>query len=184
MQETTTDAHVGDLTQEHAATISPLSAILESCHLDYDEGRSEEALKRFHRFLWKDVGDARSLSDGTREDYVGLGDDLDGWRILKLLRGLTRSGAITSGLQLTFILRKPQFDYQEYLQSDEWKSTRDAARERAGYRCQVCNTDGPILDTHHRTYERIGDELPGDLIVLCRDCHDAFHEHRKLARPQ
>ena len=51
-----------------------------------------------------------------------------------------------------------------------------------GVRCQVCNTDKSILDTHHRTYERLGRELDGDLIVLCRDCHRIFHENGKLAR--
>src|SRR5260221_10159762 len=31
--------------------------------------------------------------------------------------------------------------YREYLQTQEWKTTRYAAYNRAGKRCQACNTD-------------------------------------------
>ena len=62
----------------------------------------------------------------------------------------------------------------EYLQSDHWRKVREAALNRAGHRCQVCNGTH-ILDVHHRTYERLGREEPGDLTVLCRRCHGLFH---------
>jgi 5-methylcytosine-specific restriction endonuclease McrA len=75
-------------------------------------------------------------------------------------------------------------DYATYLVSPQWRARARAAFQRAGHRCQVCNADrwfGP-LNVHHRTYERLGDEAPGDLIVLCRHCHDLFHTHGKLAQ--
>lgn len=66
-------------------------------------------------------------------------------------------------------------EYREvYLRSDHWLETRKGALERAGHRCQVCNTEHQ-LDVHHRTYERIGYEAAMDLTVLCRKCHDLFH---------
>ena len=66
-------------------------------------------------------------------------------------------------------------DYRsEYLRSDEWSVTRDEALARAGYRCSTCDADGP-LDVHHRTYARLGQEDPGDVIALCRSCHTAIH---------
>lgn len=41
-------------------------------------------------------------------------------------------------------------NYQEYLQSPEWRERRKAAIMRAEGRCQVCND--PIgLEVHHRT---------------------------------
>jgi hypothetical protein len=43
----------------------------------------------------------------------------------------------------------------------------------------VCNSDKQ-LDAHHRTYERIFNEEPGDLTVLCRKCHDRHHDADKL----
>ena len=32
------------------------------------------------------------------------------------------------------------------------------------------------LEAHHRTYERVGFEWPGDVIALCHDCH---HDHHR-----
>jgi 5-methylcytosine-specific restriction endonuclease McrA len=73
--------------------------------------------------------------------------------------------------------------YRDYLASPDWRTTVAAALRRAGHRCQVCNADRWFcrLEVHHRTYERLGREAPGDLIVLCRHCHELFHDHRKLA---
>lgn len=65
--------------------------------------------------------------------------------------------------------------YGEYLKTCHWQNQRDAARERAGGRCQLCN-QAENLHVHHRTYERRGCEDPGDLIVLCAACHGKFHD--------
>lgn len=65
--------------------------------------------------------------------------------------------------------------YYDYLETPEWQERRQRALKRAGYRCQTCNAQG-ILNVHHRTYERRGCELDSDLIVLCRDCHQKFHD--------
>lgn len=65
--------------------------------------------------------------------------------------------------------------YEDYLQTPEWQDRRASALARAGERCQVCNADRE-LQVHHRTYERRGNEDPGDLTVLCRPCHARFHD--------
>ena len=70
-------------------------------------------------------------------------------------------------------------DYQEYLQSDYWKLFASEAKERVGNRCQLCNSEGS-LHVHHRTYERLGEELPDDVTVLCADCHARFHDKINL----
>lgn len=72
--------------------------------------------------------------------------------------------------------------YTAYLQTPEWKATRRRAIVRADGRCQVCNSK-ELLNAHHRTYERIGEEKNNDLVVLCggpTGCHTLFHRHRKL----
>jgi hypothetical protein len=79
-------------------------------------------------------------------------------------------------------LARSSFDYHAYLKSDEWKVKRDSQIRDAGGRCQVCNSRYR-LNCHHRTYERIGRELPEDLIVLCEVCHGIFHRNGRLARP-
>ncbi len=64
--------------------------------------------------------------------------------------------------------------YADYLASPQWQARREWTITAAGYRCQLCNASGP-LDVHHRTYERLGHELPGDLIALCETCHERVH---------
>lgn len=79
------------------------------------------------------------------------------------------------------VIKSCRLDYRAYIQSDEWKIKASAAKERAGWRCQVCNKSQheTILDAHHRTYERLGHELSDDITVLCRDCHELYERNRK-----
>lgn len=75
------------------------------------------------------------------------------------------------------ILRRRPFEwasYEEYLLSDHWKHTRQAAIERAGWRCMLCDS-AYNLQVHHRNYDRLGEELPTDLLVLCAGCHKKHH---------
>ena len=77
--------------------------------------------------------------------------------------------------------------YSLYISSPGWARRRERALAEALNRCQVCyaGDDGgeaQRLDVHHRTYERLGHELPTDVIVLCSDCHDLFHKHGRLVR--
>ena len=77
---------------------------------------------------------------------------------------------------------KPPTDrYREYIESEEWRRKAVQAKERAGWRCQVCNRRGDevTLDAHHRTYARLGRERPDDITVLCRECHQMYSEARK-----
>lgn len=71
--------------------------------------------------------------------------------------------------------------YREYLETGRWKMLAADTKARAGGRCQLCNSPHN-LEAHHRTYERLGDELPGDLTCLCRKCHELFSKHGRLKR--
>ena len=64
--------------------------------------------------------------------------------------------------------------YPEYLASPEWRAKVRVKREEAGHRCVVCDSSRR-LEVHHRTYRRRGNELRGDLTVLCHECHSLFH---------
>jgi len=72
--------------------------------------------------------------------------------------------------------------YEEYLHTSHLKRKREDKLRALGYRCQLCNraASEALLEVHHRTYERLGEELDEDLTVLCRPCHSTFHEHRRL----
>ena len=65
--------------------------------------------------------------------------------------------------------------YREYLRTPHWQGLRRQVRERAEGKCEVlwCNRQG--RDTHHLTYERIGNERLDDLVLLCRRCHCLAH---------
>lgn len=72
-------------------------------------------------------------------------------------------------------------NYYDYIKSNEWRIKAEGAKARAGNCCQVCNRSRAEvqLDAHHRTYERLGNELPEDITVLCRDCHHLYEDKKR-----
>jgi hypothetical protein len=89
-------------------------------------------------------------------------------------------------------------NYLEYLASPEWAAKRQACIDLAGGRCDVYweevglrrrpNIVGnghrcrrAAFQAHHKTYERLGNELIEDLVACCGSCHRAIEMH---LRPQ
>jgi hypothetical protein len=93
-------------------------------------------------------------------------------RILRALPIVAESYFDNPAALRVLILRT--MPYPQYLKTLHWHETSAAAKERAGGRCQLCNS-ADNLETHHRTYERRGCELDTDLTVLCDACHERFH---------
>jgi 5-methylcytosine-specific restriction endonuclease McrA len=67
-------------------------------------------------------------------------------------------------------------DYVKYISSEAWRTNPVRRREfeAAGFQCRLCTNsvaNGDDLEAHHRTYERLGHEIDGDLTALCRECH-------------
>lgn len=73
-------------------------------------------------------------------------------------------------------------EYEEYLNSEEWKKKRQQRLEIAGYRCACCAKASKSNDVHHLTYERIFIEEIADLLPLCRDHHEAAHKLRDAGK--
>jgi 5-methylcytosine-specific restriction endonuclease McrA len=69
----------------------------------------------------------------------------------------------------------PLMKYSDYLTTHHWKEVARVTKDRAGHRCQLCNSERN-LEAHHRTYERLGREDEGDVTVLCNTCHSKFHD--------
>lgn len=65
--------------------------------------------------------------------------------------------------------------YKQYLKTHHWQAIRKQAIEYAEYKCQLCN-NSKNLDVHHNTYENLWNEKLRDLIVLCKKCHNLFHD--------
>ena len=66
--------------------------------------------------------------------------------------------------------------WEQRKQTAEGRALCNRALLRAGNRCELCNEGGVPLQIHHRCYDRRGQELLSDLIVLCRPCHARFHD--------
>lgn len=82
----------------------------------------------------------------------------------------------------TFLAKAFPVDYDAYIQSPRWKRKAAAAKERALNQCQGCGRPGFLvtLNAHHRTYTRLGYEIPEDITVLCQpDCHPAITRVRR-----
>jgi 5-methylcytosine-specific restriction endonuclease McrA len=65
--------------------------------------------------------------------------------------------------------------YDDYMKSEEWQAKREKVLIFWGRRCALCNSPDNV-QVHHRTYDRLGQELITDLIPLCKVCHDRHHE--------
>ena len=61
------------------------------------------------------------------------------------------------------------YEYNQYIQSDKWKEKARAIIERDGNKC-ICGSKEK-LQVHHKTYDRLFNEIDSDLITLCDPCH-------------
>lgn len=102
---------------------------------------------------------------GTRITVVFVGEPAvpDTWRALATMARAMETAALR------------HLPYDEYLKTEHWQERRRAALEAARYVCQFCYKRDVELHAHHLTYERLGEELPTDLRVLCSLCHQAAH---------
>lgn len=62
-------------------------------------------------------------------------------------------------------------EYNDYLNSSEWRTKRQKVLERDGYKCQAC-LENNATEVHHLSYMMIYQEPLFDLISICNDCHD------------
>ena len=71
------------------------------------------------------------------------------------------------------------YQYQQYLKSDEWKQKARQRAEIDDFKCCMCGATGTMnnpLETHHLSYRAIGREnVWKDILTLCHNCH--YHVH-------
>ena len=75
-------------------------------------------------------------------------------------------------------------DYDEYIQSSEWKEKDKEFVKEVG-ECESCHSTNFFeLGSHHITYKNLGNETRADVQVLCWKCHIKIpHYNRKLNLP-
>ncbi len=81
------------------------------------------------------------------------------------------------------IARCKAMPYQEYLRSAWWQFVHHRTLKRAHGKCELCR-QRTAREAHHTTYVRIGEELPDDMVALCRHCHQHITDNglHKLSR--
>lgn len=77
-----------------------------------------------------------------------------------------------------------KLSYEDFLNTKYWDLVRRYKLKRSGFKCELCNSNGKTLNVHHKTYDNHGMEHDNleDLIVLCRNCHEKFHD--VIANPE
>jgi hypothetical protein len=122
---------------------------------------------------WQEIG----MGEGTKglfDFMVGIQETMDVVRTKLMTLQNTYANVDVKYRHLRLVELK-FMDYETYLKTPEWKRRRNRILESVGKRCQRCGAKGVELHVHHLTYERRGEELPEDLIVLCKDCHEKEH---------
>lgn len=67
-------------------------------------------------------------------------------------------------------------EYREYLNTAHWKQVRNDIYKKRKKICYCCQKEINRLEVHHKTYERIGKERRGDLVLVCPACHEEIHQ--------
>ncbi|MGL5348179.1 MAG: HNH endonuclease [Peptostreptococcaceae bacterium] len=66
--------------------------------------------------------------------------------------------------------------YGDYLKSDKWNKFRKKVRRMYGNKCMMCNCNDKELHVHHNNYDNLYNESLIDVTLLCKDCHEKFHD--------
>ena len=74
--------------------------------------------------------------------------------------------------------------YKKYLFSEEWGQIKVDLIQIRGAKCERCKCARlpTKLQVHHLTYDRIFNEEPEDLILLCASCHMKEHGIKKATK--
>ncbi|SFE68105.1 virus viroplasmin [Paenibacillus algorifonticola] len=70
-------------------------------------------------------------------------------------------------------------NYNAYLKTEHWEKIKTFYFVFNSKSCRLCRSKR-ILNLHHKTYERIGNEKIRDLVCLCQQCHHKLHEINDL----
>lgn len=74
--------------------------------------------------------------------------------------------------------KKPKIDYQKYIHSPKWFAFRHGIISARGEKCEDCG--GFPVYLHHKTYKRLGNEIPDDVELLCKPCHQRRHPYKTI----
>lgn len=71
--------------------------------------------------------------------------------------------------------------YNDHIGSVKWTKFRKEVLQLRGNRCERCKSEHH-LQVHHLHYRNFGRELPEDVQVICKNCHDRIHGHKTYGK--
>lgn len=74
-------------------------------------------------------------------------------------------------------------NYKEYLNSKYWREAKKRYN-KAKFPNRCLSGCSGRYELHHRSYVRLGRELPTDLVPLCRKCHEKVHDYHNYNNTQ
>ena len=81
---------------------------------------------------------------------------------------------------LAYLPDGSRIDYNEYIKTHpHWKKVRAARFAFDDGRCVICHKDlsNEIWETHHNSYDHLGNEHMRDVVTMCPACHAIFHNN-------
>lgn len=138
----------------------------EKCSKEF----AEERKKRNEEYININLNSERSFKDGISADV----------KISTIMksRHLFAQNYFLDDEEIKNVVRK--MSYKDFLKTPYWDGVRNYKLKKSGYCCELCKSKG-VLNVHHKSYENHGLEhkeqiADKDLIVLCKDCHEKFHD--------
>jgi hypothetical protein len=129
------------------------------CHyLQHGIKKSEFTAEQLIKLPKRTLEEVNAFKDSIPHDNIEQGEFIRGMHIKQS--------------EYNFNVRHNQ--YEEYLNSSDWKYKRDIIMARYNRTCQICGDRA--IDVHHITYEHIQNEYPFELVPLCRQCHKNWHD--------
>jgi restriction endonuclease Mrr len=168
-------------------------AVLEALSATEGELRRAAVLERALRvagFSPREL--AAPPPESASRRYERLVDHALSWALTNLKRDRLVDNPRTGVWRLSAVARQPVADeaqvneqrlaelrampYADYLRTPEWRRTRAVALLRVRNHCALDSNHTEHLEVHHNTHERLGSELPSDVVVLCHACHRLHHK--------
>lgn len=81
---------------------------------------------------------------------------------------------------LAYLPDGSRIDYKDYIHHPHWRKVRSARFAFDGGKCVVCHKDlthDNDFETHHLSYDRLGNERMRDVVTMCPACHTTFHNN-------
>lgn len=76
-------------------------------------------------------------------------------------------------------IEKHRPEYQSAIRSSHWKKLKALKLKLTGERCEGCGCRPMQPELHHRHYKTLGREQPGDVALVCMDCHEKMDQERE-----